>query len=282
MMWDTMCQFQTWFGSAPYLAYGIQLLPLTPVSERRDSDQWIRQLYPSFVESCQSDLVCEREGWSVLLYAVLAELGHQELALDKALALPDDVFDSAGGSGHSLTNTLWYIASRPSPMVPYDLEDPSASIHSKSVPMAEKEKMVTCGCPEVCNAEVLMTDADGFTCKERIQWLVTNKGLNELGACGQVSRNDYVAQCSSCDPELCAMPAASQDIESYHQPSSSSSGCPPCDSNVCKSEMNRCQIFTAPFLCIEGASVGGCSSTPWDTNGPSCSSCCELFEGCEG
>ena len=44
MMWDMMAQFQTWFGNAPYLAYGIQLLPLTPVSERRDNEQWVSVL----------------------------------------------------------------------------------------------------------------------------------------------------------------------------------------------------------------------------------------------
>ena len=63
-MWNLMCQFQTWFGNDPFLAYGIQLLPLTPISERRDADQWLRQLYPSFAESCQSSDVCTNEGWA--------------------------------------------------------------------------------------------------------------------------------------------------------------------------------------------------------------------------
>ncbi len=37
--------------------------------------------------------------------------------------LPESVFESAGGSGHSLSNTLWYIYTRPSPNVPYDLKN---------------------------------------------------------------------------------------------------------------------------------------------------------------
>lgn len=287
MMWDTMCQFQTWFGNAPYLAYGIQLLPLTPISERRDrspGDQWIRQLYPSYVESCSSNPGCVDEGWAILLYAVLAELGHADLAMEKTLALSDDVFTSAGGSGHSLTNTLWYIGSRPVPSVPYDLEDPSTSIHSKPVPKSEKKKNIDCGCPDTCNKKVLSSKADGATCKELIQWLITNKGLNELGACRQVAGNEYPSECGACNPELCAgsdtTPA--QDIgQVVHEPSSSS-GCPPCDIDVCNSDMARCQISTTPFLCYEGDGSGGCSATPWSTDGVPCLACCELFKGCEG
>ncbi len=62
-----MAQFQTWFGNAPHLAYGIQLLPLTPVSERRDALDWITQLYPSFAESCSNAPECKDQGWCVIL-----------------------------------------------------------------------------------------------------------------------------------------------------------------------------------------------------------------------
>ena len=267
-----------WFGNAPFLAYGIQLLPLTPVSERRDSDQWIRQLYPTFVESCDSDTVCEREGWSILLFAVLAELGHQNLAMEKALALSDDVFESAGGSGHSLTNTLWYISSRPSPSVPFNLTDPTSSIHSKSVPIVEQEKKIDCGCPDTCTSEVLSSKADGFTCKERIQWLITNKGFSELGACNVVAFEEYESSCGACNPELCAGVAEKTSDEEGQQPSTSD--CPPCTVDVCKSDINRCQVSTAPFLCYEGEAKGGCSPIPW-TDEVHCSACCELFKGCE-
>ncbi|KAL7552098.1 hypothetical protein ACHAWF_015310 [Thalassiosira exigua] len=278
MMWDTMCQFQTWFGSAPYLAYGIQLLPLTPISERRDTDQWLRQLYPSFAESCDSDAACINEGWSVLLYSVLASLGHAEDALKKAHALPADVFESAGGSGHSLSNTLWYISTRPAPRVPYDLEEPSSSIYSKTVPESETEKQIDCGCPDICTIGVLSSNADGFTCKQRIQWLVVNKGLNELGACKQVALDDYPAECGACQPELCAGPDTTLGQESNER---ASTGCPPCNADVCRSDLNRCQIATTPYLCFSGASKGGCSSTLWETPSDICSACCELYEGCD-
>lgn len=272
MMWDTMCQFQTWFGSAPYLAYGIQLLPLTPISERRDTDQWLRQLYPSFAESCESTIACVNEGWAILLYSVLASLGHKELAMTKTLLLPNEAFTSAGGSGHSLSNTLWYIASRPKPIVPYDLEKPSTSIHSKSVPETIKETLVDCGCQETCTTEALERKADGFSCKERIQWLMTNKGLSELGACKQVAGDEYGVICGACNPGTCAEISVKEDA-SY-------SGCPPCSKEICASDMNRCQVTTAPFLCYEGNAKGGCSSIKWPTDQTLCSACCEIFQGC--
>jgi len=287
MMWDTMCQFQTWFGNAPYLAYGIQLLPLTPISERRDSDQWIRQLYPSFVDSCNSDVACINEGWAILLYAVLATLGYPDMAVEKTLALPEDVFLSAGGSGHSLTNTLWYISTRPTPDVPYNLQNPSTTIDSKTVTKAEKEKKIDCGCPATCSSQVLRSNSDGFTCKERIQWLITNRGFNELGACGQVAGNEYKSECGACDPILCAGTGTATDNKSEPPKTQDdnrvSSGCPPCDADVCNSETNRCQVTTAPYLCYGGPATGGCSATAWVTGyGTACFACCELFQGCEG
>ncbi|KAL3792976.1 hypothetical protein HJC23_010989 [Cyclotella cryptica] len=278
MMWDTMCQFQTWFGSAPYLAYGIQLLPLTPISERRDTDQWLRQMYPSFVESCESNDGCVNEGWAILLYAVLATLGHKELALEKVLAMPEGVFLSAGGSGHSLSNTLWYISSRPTPIVPYDLEEPSTSINSKPVPISVKESTVDCGCPDTCTNEALETNADGFTCKERIQWLMINKGLNELGACEQVAGNEYISLCSACNPKVCA---AKSTPDKSGLENVVTAGCPPCNEEICASDMNRCQISTAPYLCYEGLAAGGCTPETWITGETlPCSACCELYEGC--
>jgi len=278
MMWETMAQFQTWFGSAAYLTYGIQLLPITPISERRDSDQWLRQLYQSFEESCASEDNCINEGWAVLLYCVLAELGHPKMAMQKALDMPEDAFVSAGGNGHSLTNTLWYISTRPTPGVPYDIKDPSTSIHSKAVTKTDKERKIDCGCPDTCNSKELKSIADGVTCKERILWLIANKGLSELGACSLVGGNDYKSECGMCDPAMCGagLDTVTEDKEEL------GSGCPPCDAIVCTSEINRCPLATAPFLCFEGPARGGCSATAWGNENGQCAACCEIFMGCEG
>jgi hypothetical protein len=43
----------------------------------------------------------------------MATTGKWKEAWDGVSNLDPAVFESAGGNGHSLTNTLWYIATRP-------------------------------------------------------------------------------------------------------------------------------------------------------------------------
>jgi hypothetical protein len=38
--------FQTWFSSEPVVSYGIQLIPLMAVAERRDDPEWSKIMYP--------------------------------------------------------------------------------------------------------------------------------------------------------------------------------------------------------------------------------------------
>ena len=113
MLWSTMAQFQTWFGSASYLVYGIQLLPYTPISEVRDEPLWLEQLLPDFKESCESDPACEQQGWSITLYLAQAAAGMLSDAKKGIDALPDAAFSAAGGNGQSRTNSLYWIATRP-------------------------------------------------------------------------------------------------------------------------------------------------------------------------
>lgn len=40
--------------------------------------------------------------------------------------------------------------------------------------------------------------------------------------------------------------------------------CGLCSHDVCASELNKCPLWDAPFLCVEGTSVGGCSPVPWE------------------
>ena len=134
MLWSTMAQFQTWFGSDAFLAYGIQLMPLTVASETRDEIEWAREMYPSFNASCSTSPTCEEQGWSILQYAVLATIGDKRAALEGTLAVPPSAFTSAGGNGHSLSNSIWYIATRPDhhyvPFNATDAREPSNSLPS--------------------------------------------------------------------------------------------------------------------------------------------------------
>ena len=100
MMWQTMVQFQTWFGAseffilylycikllnlmyklfnifaAPFLVYGIQLMPLTSISEQNFDLEWLYELYPSFANSCKAHALCEEQGWvSVLILSIYYNL----------------------------------------------------------------------------------------------------------------------------------------------------------------------------------------------------------------
>ena len=59
MRWSTIAQFGTWFGGNPVFAYGIQLIPLTPYAEVRDSTAFSRALLPFYERDC--DKLCLRE-----------------------------------------------------------------------------------------------------------------------------------------------------------------------------------------------------------------------------
>eukprot|EP00934_Nitzschia_sp_Nitz4_P006048 Nitzschia sp. Nitz4//scaffold26_size159584//134560//137421//NITZ4_002516-RA/size159584-processed-gene-0.87-mRNA-1//-1//CDS//3329545157//6038//frame0 len=114
MLYETMGSFQTWFSGGDMASMGIQLLPFTPASEARDDPDWAAQVYPPYHASCRGNFAfCVKNGWSVMLSGLKATVGYREQALKDALEIPDSVFASEGGCGHSRSNTIWYIATRP-------------------------------------------------------------------------------------------------------------------------------------------------------------------------
>ena len=113
MLYDTMATFQTWFAPWAVVSYGIQLLPFTPVAERRDDPEWAAVLYPKYKEACEdAGDFCVENGWSILQAGLLATSGDKKAALKQALAVPSFVFETQGGMGNSLSNTIWYVATR--------------------------------------------------------------------------------------------------------------------------------------------------------------------------
>ncbi|KAL7437974.1 hypothetical protein ACHAXM_005924 [Skeletonema potamos] len=120
MMHDTMASFQTWFAPQDVVSYGIQLIPFTAVAQRRDDPEWTRELYPVYAESCetadmgndQNSGFCVKNGWSVVQAGLLAETGKIDEAISMAKGIPKKVYSSEGASGHSATNTLWFISTR--------------------------------------------------------------------------------------------------------------------------------------------------------------------------
>jgi endo-1,3(4)-beta-glucanase len=171
IMWSTMAQFGTWFGAAGYLPYGIQLLPLTVISEERDDLTWVNTIYEPFTKSCAADFRCTTSGWRVLQLATFATIGYKEEAAMRVAELPDDSFENAGGNGHSRTNTIWYIATRPDvqnpiPMLHYDLRG------QEEVQPTPEYELKDCYLPKTCTSAVLGRMAGEFTCAERIQYLI--------------------------------------------------------------------------------------------------------------
>eukprot|EP00457_Paulinella_chromatophora_P001814 gb/GEZN01001816.1/.p1 GENE.gb/GEZN01001816.1/~~gb/GEZN01001816.1/.p1 ORF type:complete len:892 (+),score=103.73 gb/GEZN01001816.1/:400-2676(+) len=115
MLWSFMANFQTWFGPEAWKSYGIQLMPLTVAAGARDDPEWVKEMLPEFTESCLADPICVKEGWSILVHACQGTIGQWQMGWKGIMALNSSVFTTAGGNGHSRTNSLWYIASRPDP-----------------------------------------------------------------------------------------------------------------------------------------------------------------------
>lgn len=59
---------------------------------------------------------------------------------------------------------------------------------------------VDCGVPESCTTSVLMTDAGGFPCGDRIEFLINTNGLSEFEACALIAVDEYPAECGACAP----------------------------------------------------------------------------------
>jgi endoglucanase Acf2 len=113
MLWSFLAQEQTWFGNQPWASYGIQLMPITPSAQYRDSVGWVEEMLPNFNQTCAQDPVCRAQGWSILVMACQATVGRWREAWAELQGLEDSIFETAGGNGHSRTNSLWWIATRP-------------------------------------------------------------------------------------------------------------------------------------------------------------------------
>ena len=201
---------------------------------------------------------------AILQYALLAEVGHQTRAMKKVLTLPEDVFTSSGGSGHSLSNTLWYLSTRPD-TVPLDLQPTSApTILKPAIVAKSKPSFSNCGCPKTCTESVLQRDADNYTCRARITWLIQTFGLQENVACSRVGGEEFREICGGCDPDRCeqennldenSSPLNQTDPREYRG-QHKYGNCKSCSAEVCRGDLNRCPVFTAPYLCELGPNVG--------------------------
>ena len=201
ILWQTMAQFGTWFGAQPYLPIGIQLLPLTPISEERDDMQWMNSIYQPLSKVCASDTGCSESGWGILQLSTLATVGYPAEAIERLGKLKDDVFEDPGGNGHSRSNSIWYFATRPTIENPIPMEivdTPSQS--SKSQSSGDADGPFNCYQPETCTTDVLNSIAEGPSCGDRMAWLMRERNMSEWDACWQVGGVEYPHICGPCSP----------------------------------------------------------------------------------
>lgn len=278
ILWQTMVQFQTWFGGAPYLAFGIQMLPFTPISEARDSPAWLKSMYSAFEESCLTDAKCYETGWRVTQLAMQGAVGQQSSALKSLQGLDEGVFSDPGGNGHSRSNTIWYIATRPEIGTlpapnPQNFPRPSGPTPILKPPVSDpvssgfQDKINFCGVPRTCTNYFLDVIADEYSCRQRITRLI-EQGMDSVAACHQVASIQFPKQCGQCNPSTSSEPTSG----------STENKCPPCSHDVCKSDLNRCPQYEQTFLCTKGNSRGGCSPSPWELNFQVCQACCEITD----
>eukprot|EP00536_Pseudo-nitzschia_multiseries_P001938 jgi/Psemu1/251120/estExt_Genewise1Plus.C_260031 len=219
ILWETFAEFTTWFGNAPYLIYGIQLLPLTPISEQRDRLAWAKEIYQPLVQSCNG--ACVSEGWSIQVNAIMATIGRVQEAVKGILQVPSTAYEHAGGNGHSKSNALWYVSTRPfvdSPSFDFDevsdensgstdsnmFENESWEYGNGVFDFDEKDITVGLSClnPTKCTSNILDTDAEGYSCRDRIEYLMGVLGQSEFEACHQVAVDEYPAECGFCQPSI--------------------------------------------------------------------------------
>lgn len=125
----------------------------------------------------------------------MASIGNVDTAIEQAQLIPDQAFDSPGGNGHSMTNTLHYFATRPPVDDPVDLSD---SNYTVVVQPQDSSSLLDCGVPETCTSGVLSAMASGYTCEERITWLMNWQGMDMAGACDMVGRAEFPNECGGC------------------------------------------------------------------------------------
>ena len=92
--------------------HGIQMLPVTPVSEALLEPAWLEEELPVYAAAC--DETCVTQGWSVPLHLATA-VRDPAAAVEALRKLPADVFASAnaGGNGNSRTAAYYWAATRP-------------------------------------------------------------------------------------------------------------------------------------------------------------------------
>ena len=102
VLWGTKVDATTFFGANAEFVYGIQIVPVTPISEVLLDPVWIEDAWPQMATAAAG----ASQGWRGLLTMAHAQI-DPAAAWNEADALTD--YDD----GNSETNTLYWLATRP-------------------------------------------------------------------------------------------------------------------------------------------------------------------------
>jgi len=129
---ETLVEEQTFFGSNPYYVIGIQTIPFTPAAELLLRREWVEAAYPFYNASCAADEDCVsgEDGWIAVEVGLLAVL-NASAAWEMTKGLnASSVFavSKMAGNPNTLSNTLHWIATRPSAPQYNDIESRAATV----------------------------------------------------------------------------------------------------------------------------------------------------------
>lgn len=122
VLWSTKVDHATWFGANLEYIHGIQYLPITPISEELLPARWISKSYPVISTAIKEnpDMGDEWLGYMYMAHAVI----------DPATAWLEVKTLKSFLGGNTKTNTLYWVATRPTPSS--DIQDQSISLPDAS------------------------------------------------------------------------------------------------------------------------------------------------------
>ena len=106
ILWDAKVEYNTFFGTNIEFIHGIQYLPFSPIAETLLRPEWMTEAYPVVSQALRSPGL--GEGWRGFIY-----MAHATFAPEEAWAEVQSL--RAYDNGNSRTNTLYWVATRPSP-----------------------------------------------------------------------------------------------------------------------------------------------------------------------
>lgn len=106
--WATKADYATFFGANIEFIFGIQFLPFTPISEVHLGEAWMQEAYPKVAITLNSpELGSSWRGFIYMAHAVIDPVA----AWNEVTTSLDGPYDN----GNSKTNTLYWVATRPTP-----------------------------------------------------------------------------------------------------------------------------------------------------------------------